>query len=81
MGFNPLAMLLEGGEDIVSLALVPEGRHGFILWRIFLKVIWQIARVMPSFPNATRRLNPLVMLPKGREGIYPLAITPEGWQL
>ena len=74
-------MLPEGGEDFVSLALVPEGRHGFTLWRTSLKVIWQIARKMPAFPKATRGLNPLVMLPEGREGIYLLAIAPEGCQL
>ena len=81
MGLTPLAMLPGGGKDFVSLALVPEGRHGFTLWRILLKVIWQIARRLPDFPKANRGLNPLVMLPEGREGIYLLAFVPEGCQL
>ena len=81
MGLNLLTMLPEGGEDFVLLALVPEGRHNFTLWRVLLKVIWQIARRMPAFPKATRGLNPLVMLPEGREGIYPLAMAPKCCQL
>ena len=74
-------MLPEGGNDFDLLALVPEGRHGFTLWQILLKVIWQIARRLPAFPKATRGLNPLVMLPEGREGINLLAFAPEGCQL
>ena len=77
MGLYPLAMLLEGGEDIVSLTLVSEGRHGLTVWRILLKFIWQIARRMPAFPKATRGLNPLVMVLEGREGIYLLALRPK----
>ena len=64
-----------------QLRLRPKAAKGIILWQTCLaKGMRRFARKLPIVSKAAGGLNPFIILPKGREGIYPLALAPEGYR-